>query len=376
MIWLVLAALGSSFLVSWIAGFVVRTAAPRLGLVDRPGPRKVHHAPVPLGGGLAVWLGVVAPLAAGAILVGYVLAAGPSSKTEPSWIPAILLEHAAGLASRGGQLTAFLALATGMLVLGLVDDARGVNWKVRLAIEFALAAAVVFGLGWRLSFFIDIPAVTAAATIFWIVWLVNAFNMLDNMDALSGGVAAIAAATLAAVLLAAPTATHGPQLFVGGLLLLLVGALTGFLYHNRPPAKLFLGDSGAYFVGFSLAICTILATFAGGDAPRHSILAPLCVLAIPLYDTTTVLFIRLRQRRSPFVGDKSHFSHRLFDLGMSKPQAVATIYLAAAVCGLGALLLHQVDALGAAVVLAMVAGVLALLAILEVAARRHVQSDR
>lgn len=369
MIWLVLAALGSSFFVSWLAGFAVRRGAPRLGLVDRPGPRKVHHAPVPLGGGLGVWLGVVFPLAVGAVIVAALLAESASPEAPGIW-PPLLLRHLAGLASRAGELAVFLALATGLLGLGLADDRWGVPWQARLAVEFAAAAAVVFGLGWRLSFFVDSPAVTATVTLFWIVWLINAFNMLDNMDGLSGGVAAIAACVLAAVLLGAPTAARGPQLFVAGLLLLLAGGLFGFLWHNRPPAKLFLGDSGAYFVGFTVAVATILATFAGGDSPRHAVLAPLCVLAIPLYDTTTVLWIRLRQGRSPFEGDKNHFSHRLVELGMTKPQAVATIYLAAGVCGLGAFLLHQVDAVGAAVVLAMVFGVLALLAILEVAARR------
>jgi UDP-GlcNAc:undecaprenyl-phosphate GlcNAc-1-phosphate transferase len=208
------------------------------------------------------------------------------------------------------------------------------------------------------------------------VWLVNSFNMLDNMDGLSGGVAAIAAAMLAAVLLAAPDPTTNlPQLFVGGLLLVLVGSLCGFLWHNRPPARLFMGDAGSYFVGFLIAVATLLATFAGGRAPRHAILAPLCVLAIPLYDTVSVLWIRLREGRSPFEGDKSHFSHRLVDLGMSKPQAVLTIYLATATCGLGAFLLHQVNGAGAAIVLTMAGCTLALVAVLERAARRKVREE-
>jgi len=205
----------------------------------------------------------------------------------------------------------------------------------------------------------------------WIVGLVNSFNMLDNMDGLSAGVAAIGAAMLAAVMLLAPDpATDQPQLFVGGFLLVLVGALSGFLWHNRPPARLFMGDAGAYFTGYLLAMATLTATFAGGSVPRHAILAPLCVLAVPLYDTVSVIGIRLRQGRSPFHGDKSHFSHRLVALGMTRPQAVLTIYLATATCGLGALLLHQVNTAGACVVLLMVACVLLLVAILEHAGRR------
>jgi UDP-GlcNAc:undecaprenyl-phosphate GlcNAc-1-phosphate transferase len=159
--------------------------------------------------------------------------------------------------------------------------------------------------------------------------------------------------------------SNGPQLFVGGFLLVLVGSLVGFLIHNWPPARLFMGDAGSYLVGYFIAMATLSATFAGDNLPSHAILAPLCVLAIPLYDTATVIFIRLRAGRSPFEGDKSHFSHRLVELGMSKTQAVGTIYLATATCGLGALLLHQVNFFGASVILLLVACVLLLVAILE-----------
>jgi UDP-GlcNAc:undecaprenyl-phosphate/decaprenyl-phosphate GlcNAc-1-phosphate transferase len=119
-----------------------------------------------------------------------------------------------------------------------------------------------------------------------------------------------------------------------------------------------------------LATITLGATFAGQSLPAYSILAPLCALAVPLYDTASVILIRLRQGRSPFVGDKSHFSHRLVELGLSKTQAVLTIYLATTACGLGALLLHRVDAVGAAIVLLLVALMLLLVAILESAGPR------
>src|SRR5690606_6115519 len=113
-----------------------------------------------------------------------------------------------------------------------------------------------------------------------------------------------------------------------------------FLWHNRPTARLFMGDAGSYFVGFSVAICTLLATFTGyGGQAQHAVLAPLVVMAVPLYDTATVVWIRLREGRSPFHADKNHFSHRLVELGLTKGQAVLTIYLTTVTCGLGALLL-------------------------------------
>jgi UDP-GlcNAc:undecaprenyl-phosphate GlcNAc-1-phosphate transferase len=182
---------------------------------------------------------------------------------------------------------------------------------------------------------------------------------------------------LAGVLLSAPDPqTSQPQLFVAGLLLVLVGSLCGFLWHNRPPARIFMGDAGSYFVGFLLAASTISATFTGGGLPRHAILAPLCILAVPLYDTATVVWIRLRAGRSPFEGDKNHFSHRLVELGLSRVQAVLTIYLTTATCGLGAFLLHQVNVAGAAVVMLIVACILTLIAVLETAARRSLRKNK
>jgi UDP-GlcNAc:undecaprenyl-phosphate GlcNAc-1-phosphate transferase len=222
-----------------------------------------------------------------------------------------------------------------------------------------------------MTLFVQAPWVTGALSVIWIVGLTNTFNMLDNMDGLSAGVAAIAAAILSSVLLLVPQpVTHQPQLFVGGFLLVVVGALLGFLWHNRPPARLFMGDAGSYLLGYLLAIATLTATFAGENVPPHAILAPLCVLAVPLYDTITVITIRLREGRSPFVGDKSHFSHRLVELGMTKGQAVLTIYLATATCGLGAFLLHEVDFLGACVVLLLVVCMLVLVGVLETAGRK------
>ncbi|HKD37393.1 MAG TPA: MraY family glycosyltransferase, partial [Pirellulales bacterium] len=264
-----------------------------------------------------------------------------------------------------------LGLATLLMLLGLADDRRGLDWRLRLAVQTAVAAAVVFGRGWKLNIAGGLPLVAGGLSIVWIVGLVNSFNMLDNMDGLSAGVGTIAAALLAAVMLMVPDPqTHQPHLFVAGFLLVLVGSLVGFLWHNRPPARIFMGDAGSYFVGFSLAAIATVTTYVGGELPGHAALAPICVLAVPLYDLATVVWIRLREGRSPFEADKKHFSHRLVELGLSKTQAVLTIYLLTATCGLGALLLHQVNQVGAVLIVLMVACVLVLIGILETAARR------
>jgi UDP-GlcNAc:undecaprenyl-phosphate GlcNAc-1-phosphate transferase len=360
-----------SMLIAWAAGFAVRRFGPRLGLVDRPGHRKVHAKPTPTSGGLAVWLGIVVPLALGNAVLAILLAAPGGAGAWGLDPPAFIAPHLTGLAGQSAKLWIVLAGGTALMGLGLVDDRRGLDWRLRLGVQTLVALAIVlFEPRFRMTVFLETPWLTTALSVMWIVGLVNAFNMLDNMDGLSAGVASIAAAILAAVTLLVPNpAQHPPQLFVGGFLLVMLGALLGFLWHNRPTARLFMGDAGSYLIGYLLAIATLTATFAGHDVPRHAILAPLCVLAVPLYDATTVIFIRLRQGRSPFVGDKSHFSHRLVELGMTKTQAVLTIYLATATCGLGAFLLHEVDTAGACVVLLLVVCTLVLVAILETTGR-------
>ena len=380
MSWFVLGAMLPGLIVSVAAAGLVRRYAPRWGLVDRPGHRKVHATPTPLGGGLAIWFGMALPFAVGHLLLISATETAPGQYVLPGgWaLPRPIADHVGGLNQQAPRLWFLLFSGAALMALGLLDDLRGLDWRLRMAAQAAVAMWVVgWWPGWRLSLYLPSLWVTLPLSVFWIVGLVNSFNMLDNMDGLSAGVAAIAAAMLAAVLLTTPSPiTHQPQLFVSGFLLVLVGSLLGFLWHNRPPARLFMGDAGSYFIGFCLATATSMATFTGGDLPPHTILAPLCILAVPLYDTVTVVWIRLRQGRSPFEGDKSHFSHRLVEMGMSKGQAVLTIYLTTATCALGGLLLHQVDEQGAWIVILLVVCVLTLIAILETTGRKSQRDGR
>ncbi len=361
-----------SVLVSWGAAFVIRRRAAAWGFVDRPAARKVHSVPTPLGGGLAIWLGVVVPFAIGQVALVALHNGGASSAGWPNGgIVEFIGPHLAGLWMQSKDLWLLLGSATLLMLLGLIDDRRGLDWRLRLAVQVAVAAAVVFGRGWKLSLAGDWPLISAAISLVWIVGLVNSFNMLDNMDGLSAGVGTIAAAMLAAVMLLVPDPhTRQPHLFVAGFLLVIVGSLLGFLWHNRPPARIFMGDAGSYFLGFSLATIAMVGTYAGGDLPQHAILAPICVFAVPLYDLVTVVAIRLRRGQSPFEADKNHFSHRLVELGLTKTQAVLTIYLLTTTCGLGALLLHEVDEVGAVLIILLVVCMLLLIGILETAGRR------
>jgi UDP-GlcNAc:undecaprenyl-phosphate GlcNAc-1-phosphate transferase len=363
-----------SFFLALIATLGIRKNAARFGLIDKPNERKVHTTPTPLGGGLGIWLGVIGTFAAGQLALSLVT----TQSDLRSLVPQFAQPHLSGLVVQSHKLWILLGAGTILTLLGLADDRRGLPWQFRLGVQFAVAIACVAGVNnLRLTAFIDNVWLTGALSVLWIVALINSFNMLDNMDALAGGVAAIAAGILAAVMLIAPDPeTRGPQLFVAGFLLVLIGGILGFLCHNRPPAKIFMGDAGSYFVGFCIAVATLLASYTGYQGGRqHAILTPLCVMAVPLYDMVTVIVIRLAGGKSPFHPDKNHFSHRLVDLGLTKTQAVLTVYLTTATCGLGALLLHRVDAVGAVIIMLMIVSILLLIAILEATARRTIRQQ-
>ena len=366
---LILAALIPSFLISVVAVGWVRGAAERLGLLDKPGARKVHTTPIPLGGGLGIWAGTVGTLGLGTLGV-LVVSQVPSLA---SLLPTSVGQHLGGLLGKITEIWVIVGCGSVLMVLGLLDDRRGIPWYIRLGVEFAVASFCVYWQGLQLTAYIDLPWLTGALSVLWIVALINSFNMLDNMDGLSGGVAAISATFLAIMLLTSTAGGNGqPQFFVAAMLLVLVGALLGFLKHNWPPARIFMGDAGSYFVGFWIAVATLLATYAGyqGKTP-HAVLAPLIVMAIPLYDMLSVIVIRLSEGRSPFEADKRHFSHRLVDLGMTKKQAVLTIYLATATCSLSALLLPRTDLVGAGIILLGTLLILGLVRVLESVGREE-----
>lgn len=361
----VLACFVPPLVVSALVAGLMRRWAPRLGLVDRPAARKVHTEPTPLGGGVGIWLGVL-------LTVGLAHLAVLFLAENDAWREGVQAKFGvsfAGALAQAGRMWAVLLGGTVLAGMGLLDDLKSLPWKPRLLVQFCIAAAVAAG-GVRGTVFVAHPAVGFALTVLWMMVLVNAFNFLDNMDGLSSGVALIAALMFAAVLL---TATRDPRWLVGGVLLVLAGSTAGFLvFHNWPPAKIFMGDSGSYFLGWMLACLTVMGTFYEEDlGSRHVILAPLCVLAVPLYDFCSVVLIRLREGRSPFQPDKKHFSHRLVELGLQPPGAVLTIYLATLTTGLGALLLYSVDGWRGAVPIVLLIGcVLAIIAILETAGRR------
>jgi UDP-GlcNAc:undecaprenyl-phosphate GlcNAc-1-phosphate transferase len=287
-------------------------------------------------------------------------------------VPEALQVHLAGGRSKLDDLWLILGLALAIGVLGFCDDRWSLPWPVRLGLQFLVALVCVVGQGWQMTLFVGVPAVGMVLSVIWIVALINSFNMLDNMDGLSAGVATIVCVTLGVFLLNTVDVQKGsPQYFVAGLLFVLAGALSGFLVFNRSPARIFMGDSGSLFIGFLVAVCTLLATYTHYESEnKFRILAAPMVLAVPFYDMVSVIVIRLREGRSPFQADRCHLSHRLENMGMTRPEAVLSIYVLTGICGLCTVTLSLVGVQGAGLLIAIVMLVLLLVAMLEQTGRR------
>jgi len=304
----------------------MRRFARSRDLVDLPGAHKAHPRPVALGGGVAILLGVVLPMLAA------VVAAGVWHNQPPAWLPANIRIHLGGIVTKTPLAWAIMAAAVAACAVGFWDDLRPLGAMTKFIAQIAIAAFLVIPFKLRvLSHLGDAPSI--ALSILWIVTLMNSLNFLDNMDGLAGGVACIAAAVFALA------AYRDGQVFVPVCCALFVGALAGFLPFNFFPASIYMGDAGSLVIGLLLAVFTILTTFADparGQQPI-GVLAPLVVMAVPLYDTASVIYLRWRQGSAIWTGDRRHFSHRLMRRGMSVPQAVCVIWLATLVTALPAL---------------------------------------
>ena len=296
---------------------IARLLAPRMGVMDKPEARKIHLRPVPRMGGVAIYLAVVAA--------------------------ALVL----GERRNFDQFGSILVGATGVSFMGLVDDRWGLRPLVKL-IGQALAALLLYASGIYVGLF-DQPILNLITTVFWIGYITNAINFLDNMDGLAGGVSAITAAFFALM------CSFSGQYLVGALSVALLGACLGFLFYNLNPANIFMGDSGALFLGFILAAVGIKLRFPD-NVTFVTWMVPVLVMGLPIFDTTLVIISRLRRRLNPATTPgRDHISHRLVAAGMTQREAVLTLYVVSFVLGMLATFVTQASVLEGYVVGGLVA---------------------
>jgi len=308
--------LAGAFLLAGLSLPLWRRWALRIGLVDDPGHRKIHDAPVPLAGGWAVLTGFLVPVAAGALALK--LGLFGSEISGP-------LHH--GFSRRTPQLIVVALGALGMLLLGWLDDRHELRPGKKFAGQFLIASAVAFA-DVRITLFVPSFLFSYVVTVLWILALVNAFNFTDNMNGLCAGLGAIASWNFALL------AARDGQYLVALLGLATCGSLAGFLPWNFPDARAFLGDAGSHLVGYLVAVLAILPHFFTPQNPRvFAVLAPLLILAVPLVDLAQVVIGRWRRGQPFYVGDTNHLSHLLVGCGWSRSAAVLWLWLTAAIFG-------------------------------------------
>jgi len=298
--WFYIATFAVAFVLVYVTVPYIRKLAMKTGFVDQPNHRKIHTEPVPLLGGLSIYLGVIVSC----------LVFGKAGHT-------------------------FWGIALGGLIIfaiGIVDDyykTRGKDfraWPKFLAQIVAAVILVAFGInigGVNLPFhhgFYTFPLwVSTLATILWVVAITNMINFLDGVDGLAAGLSAISAMTL--FLIALMKGQAGPAVFAVALM----GSALGFLRHNFHPARIFMGDAGATFLGYVLAAVAVDGAFK--SATLVSLIVPVLALGVPILDTIWVIFRRFRENRPIYVADKGHTFHLLMKSGLNQIQTVTFLYL-------------------------------------------------
>jgi UDP-GlcNAc:undecaprenyl-phosphate GlcNAc-1-phosphate transferase len=292
-----------SLLLAMIITPLIIYIARRFNMVDKPDVRRVHTAPVGRIGGLAIFI----PVMAVNLFIFF-----RDSIARPADIQA-------------GKIWVLFIAATFIFLVGLIDDIRHLRAKVKFLCQIAAAAAIC-AAGYRIgtvsiteNLSVNFGIFSWPLTILWIVGITNAVNLIDGLDGLAAGLSAVACGVLAVL------SIYFGQPLMTVLSLSLLGALTGFLYFNFNPAKVFMGDCGSLFLGFTIASASIMC--AAKTQAVVSLALPVLALGIPIFDTLISVLRRFLERRSLFSPDKEHFHHRLLALGLKQRHVVLGAYL-------------------------------------------------
>jgi len=335
-----------------------RRLAKTFGVMDRPAgeSHKAHGAATPLLGGMAMlsaWLIVIL----GGVTVLFL---GPD----------LLPEHIAGIIPGARSVLGLLGVVAGgaaaITIMGLIDDRIAMGPGKKLFLQILICGLTALYPKIRITLFWDQPLLTWCITVFWLVFVVNAFNFLDNMDGLAAGIALIGSVLFTIV------AAIQDQNFVATLGAATSGVSLGFLFFNKSPASIFMGDSGSHFLGYVLGVMATLTLFYNEQAPTTApVLIPIFILALPIFDTFAVVVIRLRNGKPIYHGDHNHISHRFHHMGLSRKTAVQLVHLLAIAIGLGALPLLWLDTRGVILVLLQAAAMLMLITLLHARLRKE-----
>jgi UDP-GlcNAc:undecaprenyl-phosphate GlcNAc-1-phosphate transferase len=344
----------------------VRQFALRFGIIDNPGHRKLHSIPMARAGGVAVFVAFTLVVAVGYTLTPYL--------PEIPWISSVL--PTASLVLRdayrvSAKLLAVVLGSTLAFAVGLADDVAGGRFPVWAKIGGQVVGALILVAAGVTTTFLPYQWMNVVVTLLWLVGMTNAFNLLDNMDGLAAGVAFVAALVLLI------NAWVLDEIFISLILVAFMGSLLGFLVFNLPPARLYLGDCGSLFIGYVMGSLTLLERYVThASGLLFPVLMPVLVLAVPLVDTATVMFIRVREGRPIYIGDNRHLSHRLVSLGFSRRRAVSILYVLTFSLGLGAAALADATLFQSVLVLMQTAGFVAVVLMLLFVERPVAPPDR
>ena len=318
-------AVAAALAVSFAATPVVKWFARRVGAMDVPGDaRRIHKTPIPRLGGLAIFVGFV--------------------------ISAILL------ADITGQIKGVFIGAVIIVIVGAVDDIKPLPALFKLLVQvIAALIAVYFGVVidtfanpfvFGSSAYIHLNALSIPITVIWIVAITNSVNLIDGLDGLSVGVSTISSIVM--IILSVMVSDTNVAVIMAAL----AGACLGFIPYNFNPAKIFMGDAGALFLGYMLATMSILGLFKFYAAV--SFVAPILMLALPLFDTSFAFLRRLLKGKKPWMPDRGHLHHRLLDMGFSQKQAVLLLYVISGVLGFAAIIVAMSDDASALILVACI----------------------
>lgn len=311
-----LCVIGTTAVVSLIMTPIVKFLAPKLGAMDIPkDERRVHDHPIPRLGGLAIFI---------AFLAGVLIYVDIDYQIQGILIGAVII-----------------------VILGVIDDIVALSAKVKLVGQIAAAVVVVLygvkietvGLVFESLGFWNLGFLSIPITIIWIVGVTNSVNLIDGLDGLACGVSTIASVTMLVVAMTVVEEDFTVPLILAAL----VGACLGFLPYNFNPAKIFMGDTGALFLGYILSTISVLGLFKFYTVV--SVVVPFLALGLPIVDTASAIIRRVARGQSPMAPDRGHLHHKLLDSGLNQKQAVAVLYALSALLGVAAVMMSASGAI-------------------------------